>query len=474
MSIVLQDMVRRLNNETYDGEERDGFPHGKGVYRFSNGIIYSGRMFEGAFDEKGTLAFPKGGKFVAKWHDGALDKGTYYYHDDLEFNTDEWQYGTDGDRRFWSEIQNGIKVAQKPQFVDKDPSMWIPPNTYDVGNGYFDPQDGNVMSYSGSQDHTASKEEAAWAMLKCRIGVPDEIENEPLTEEPLYAISEFVEVPYTEEDDAKFGAYLDWDSEDDEDAQDMEDEDEGDEDEDEEDKEERKARPGSASSACSAAESLVGHVFNGLTGPPTARTRPGSASSAYSAANSLVNGVLGPLEGPSRPGSARTALLQRQTTKEMVGLFVEDVINTVLEEPDETTLAINFVDEVIANALKFYENPEEEVFEDFGEDGERAATKLQAVQRGRQDRRRVAAKRQAKREDLAATKIQAVQRGRQDRRRVKELREGGSKEPDAPSMNKDEAAEYLQDLVRGMEDRARLQELKKEYDAKKAAAAAQE
>jgi adenylate kinase family enzyme len=53
-----------------------------------------------------------------------------------------------------------------------------------------------------------------------------------------------------------------------------------------------------------------------------------------------------------------------------------------------------------------------------------AATKIQAIQRGREDRAKVAQMKQDKqRENAAATAIQARQRGREDRARVKALRE---------------------------------------------------
>ena len=56
-----------------------------------------------------------------------------------------------------------------------------------------------------------------------------------------------------------------------------------------------------------------------------------------------------------------------------------------------------------------------------------AATKIQAMQRGREDRAKVEQMKEQKRQNAAATKIQARQRGREDRARVKALRDEKSR-----------------------------------------------
>jgi len=182
MPIDLQDMVSRLNSESYSGEERDGYSDGQGVYRFSNGIVYTGNLYEGMFDGDGTLAFAQGGKFIAKWDKGKLVHGTYYYDDELQYFSKDWSYATDADRRFWTGIQNGIILADEPQLTDKNPPMWIPVGTHDVGNGYFDPLDGMLYKYNGQTDRKPTEAEAAWAVRKCRIGVAEVEEEEEVGE----------------------------------------------------------------------------------------------------------------------------------------------------------------------------------------------------------------------------------------------------------------------------------------------------
>lgn len=85
------------------------------------GITYEGNFLEGSFDGAGTMFFPKnesgggGGRFVAKWKNGKLVKGTYFFEDDLEYKNKDWQYCTSADRRFWTEIQHGIQIADQPR-----------------------------------------------------------------------------------------------------------------------------------------------------------------------------------------------------------------------------------------------------------------------------------------------------------------------------------------------------------------------
>lgn len=170
MPMDMADMLKRLNGKFFDGDTKDGYAAGHGTYQFSNGTVYQGSHFEGMFDGEGTLSFPKGGKFVATWKMGKLVKGEYFYDDELEYMPEKWKYCTDADRRFWTEIQNGINLEDTPQLTDQEPPMWIPEAAYDVGDGYFDPRDGQAYNYEGQFMRVPSVEEAIWASHKCRIG----------------------------------------------------------------------------------------------------------------------------------------------------------------------------------------------------------------------------------------------------------------------------------------------------------------
>lgn len=203
MPIQIADMVARLNSESYSGEKKDGFADGQGIYRFSNGIVYSGTLKEGTFDGEGTMAFPLGGKFTAKWKEGKLVNGTYFYHDELEYCTQNWNYCTDADRRFWTGVQHGIRLEDKPQLTDKSPALWIPAGTYDIGTGYYDPLDNMLYHYSGKTDRVPTQDEIDWAVRKCRIGTADDDDDDDEEEEDEYETdseaSEWEEVTDDEE-----------------------------------------------------------------------------------------------------------------------------------------------------------------------------------------------------------------------------------------------------------------------------------
>ena len=67
------------------------------------------------FHGHGVLYFPNGGQFEAEWERGrAVGQGSggeYTFKDGLKYKEDDWQYCDGLDRRFYSEICNGIKPA---------------------------------------------------------------------------------------------------------------------------------------------------------------------------------------------------------------------------------------------------------------------------------------------------------------------------------------------------------------------------
>ena len=67
------------------------------------------------FHGPGTLYFPHGGKLEATWYRGQATGqgvgGKYIFNDQLEYQEDRWDYSTLKDRRFYSEICDGIKPA---------------------------------------------------------------------------------------------------------------------------------------------------------------------------------------------------------------------------------------------------------------------------------------------------------------------------------------------------------------------------
>ena len=54
----------------YEGEKRNGKPHGHGVAEFANGDRYEGNFKDGKINGYGSLMFPNGDKYKGYWQDG--------------------------------------------------------------------------------------------------------------------------------------------------------------------------------------------------------------------------------------------------------------------------------------------------------------------------------------------------------------------------------------------------------------------
>lgn len=67
------------------------------------------------FHGHGVMYFTNGGKFEAEWENGKMvgpgSGGTYTFSDGLAYEESDWHYCDGIDRRFYSEICNGIKPA---------------------------------------------------------------------------------------------------------------------------------------------------------------------------------------------------------------------------------------------------------------------------------------------------------------------------------------------------------------------------
>ena len=62
------------NGDTYKGEIKDGKPHGKGTWIYTNvekvEVTYEGDFKNGKYDGQGTYTLPDGEKYVGEWKDG--------------------------------------------------------------------------------------------------------------------------------------------------------------------------------------------------------------------------------------------------------------------------------------------------------------------------------------------------------------------------------------------------------------------
>eukprot|EP00729_Bicosta_minor_P003068 gene3068-30004_t len=164
---------------SYVGDHVNGRMEGKGTYIFPNGTRYEGEMNDGELHGKGTLYFPTGGAYSATWKHGKAigpqpSRGEYSFKDGLRYDEGDWSYCDEDDRRFYSERLNGVQPAGLSQLVDKGLPKKIPIGTFDVGDGYYNPDTNEVLSYDGRQLRMPDETEAARITATCRRGVAND------------------------------------------------------------------------------------------------------------------------------------------------------------------------------------------------------------------------------------------------------------------------------------------------------------
>lgn len=103
-----------LSTSLYEGERKNGRMEGHGKCTFPSGTVYTGQFLDGEFHGEGVLAYTGGcGKYLATWNRGKVVTGRYVFADGLEYTAPaegDWAYcRSDGDRRFYSELVNGLR-----------------------------------------------------------------------------------------------------------------------------------------------------------------------------------------------------------------------------------------------------------------------------------------------------------------------------------------------------------------------------
>ncbi|XP_066922538.1 MORN repeat-containing protein 5-like [Clytia hemisphaerica] len=156
----------------YSGDEKNGRMQGRGAYQFpeSVGTKYVGEMNDGKFHGEGTLYFPNGAKYKGEWEHGKCIKGQYVFADGLKFDSDEWKYCNRNDRRFYTEICDGLKPAGRSQLTNNEPPRTIPDGCYDCGDGFYNPKTRVVSTYNKKFLRNADDDEHDWIVKHCRRG----------------------------------------------------------------------------------------------------------------------------------------------------------------------------------------------------------------------------------------------------------------------------------------------------------------
>lgn len=197
---------------SYEGERVNGRIEGKGTYEFPSGTVYTGEFKDGEcapqrtlrarrasprvpraaahagwnaarraarrFHGQGTLTFKDCGSLSGTWEHGVLvsGDGQYAFKDGLAYEPDEsWGYCDGGaDRTFFHERVEGLRPASDEQLANEHPPRAVPKGCYDIGRGYFNPEDELVYEF-GDGKHLIGGlhmgETAAWIRAKCRVGL---------------------------------------------------------------------------------------------------------------------------------------------------------------------------------------------------------------------------------------------------------------------------------------------------------------
>ena len=74
------------------------------------------------------------------------------------------------DRRFYSEVCQGLKPAGRSQLTDLDPPRAVPEGLYDAGDGFYDAEKKIVFDYEMKFLRNANDEEDEWIKRTCRKG----------------------------------------------------------------------------------------------------------------------------------------------------------------------------------------------------------------------------------------------------------------------------------------------------------------
>jgi len=156
------------SGSTSDGPRTNMWLQGEGTYTYPNGVVYKGEFHKGEFHGAGALIYPHGGSFQGIWERGYAIGGKYIFSDGLEYKDSNWKYISANDRRFYTEVVQGIRPAGKT-LLTNDETPVIPPGTYDTGHGYFDAKTHQIRSYDGTEvlSIPGDKEEQ-WILVQCR------------------------------------------------------------------------------------------------------------------------------------------------------------------------------------------------------------------------------------------------------------------------------------------------------------------
>ncbi|KAF6209826.1 hypothetical protein GE061_015577 [Apolygus lucorum] len=132
--------VELPNGSKYYGQFSRLGMEGKCIYKMVHGPVYVGSMVDGKMEGKGQLIYPNGGIVEGTWVNGTLFDPKYTFSDGLKFQPYNWKYCRMPDRRFVSEMINGMNSPDNVQLSADHPARQIPKGCLDAGEGFYDPK----------------------------------------------------------------------------------------------------------------------------------------------------------------------------------------------------------------------------------------------------------------------------------------------------------------------------------------------
>jgi len=139
------------------GDTRNGWFEGSGRFEFPDGVVYEGCFHKGEFHGEGSLTYPGKGTFNGTWVRGIAAEGQFTFADGLIFKEKDWEY-----------------LDQSSHAIHSQPSSLpeLQPETFDTGEGYYDPRTNLIFSYDGSRIlESPSEEDRLWILSHCRQGL---------------------------------------------------------------------------------------------------------------------------------------------------------------------------------------------------------------------------------------------------------------------------------------------------------------
>lgn len=157
----------------YEGEIANGRYNGKGKYQLGE-TYYEGNFLNGYYHGEGVL-YVKGGYYKGYWQEGKLVEGGFIFDDGLphlKVGFKFWDYCSQFDHRFHSEIKDGIKVGERLRDITSHEYVQdLPKDCFDTIDGYYDPKKHLVFSYTTHEPiRTPNSEEIEFILKNCRVG----------------------------------------------------------------------------------------------------------------------------------------------------------------------------------------------------------------------------------------------------------------------------------------------------------------